>query len=449
MDMPMGKRFRVASFLAGLLLALASRAAAADDEIFVTNRSGNSVTVYARTASGNVTPLRTLAGPSTALSTPEGLAVDTVNDELFVANNGNNSITVYPRTATGNVAPLRTISGASTTLDTPFGLAVDTVHNEVVVANYFTPSITVYARTANGNVAPLRTVTGFITLSGPFGLAVDTVNDELVVANNSVSSVSVFARTATGMATPLRAISGPATGLAAPYGVAVDTANNELLVVSNNTSAVTVYSRTANGNVAPLRTISGVSTGLTPNGLAVDPVNNELVVANTNRSLTIHARTASGDIAPLRTVSGLATGLDGPAFVAVTLGGVPAGAQFHTLTPCRAVDTRGAAGPYGGPALAHLGTRTFLLFGRCGIPGSAKAVAVNLTVTQSTNGPGFLTLYPAGAALPLASSINYKAGQTRANSAVMPLGATGGLNAYCQQGSGTVHFILDVYGYFE
>jgi DNA-binding beta-propeller fold protein YncE len=236
--------------------------------------------------------------------------------------------------------------------------------------------------------------------------------------------------------------------------VAIDTANNELLIASNNTSAVTVYSRTANGNVAPLRTISGVSTGLTPNGLAVDPVNNEIVVANTSpRSLTIHARTASGDLAPLRTVSGVATGLDGPAFVAVTLGGAPAGAQFHTLTPCRAVDTRGAVGPYGGPALAHLGTRTFALFGRCGIPVSARAVAVNLTVTQPTDGPGFLTLYPAGASLPLASSINYKAGQTRANSAVTPLGATGGVNVYCRQGtgagSGTTHFILDVYGYFQ
>ena len=37
-------------------------------------------------------------------------------EELFVANDTNNSITVYGRTAGGNIAPLRTLSGAATGL---------------------------------------------------------------------------------------------------------------------------------------------------------------------------------------------------------------------------------------------------------------------------------------------------------------------------------------------
>jgi len=36
-----------------------------------------------------------------------------VNNEIAVAN-GSGSITIYSRTATGNVAPLRAISGLST-----------------------------------------------------------------------------------------------------------------------------------------------------------------------------------------------------------------------------------------------------------------------------------------------------------------------------------------------
>jgi hypothetical protein len=47
-----------------------------------------------------------------------------VNTDIFVANFNNNSVTVYGRTANGDVAPVRTISGASTGLGRPTFLAV-------------------------------------------------------------------------------------------------------------------------------------------------------------------------------------------------------------------------------------------------------------------------------------------------------------------------------------
>src|SRR5712691_639131 len=157
--------FRAILLVASILWIVGTRAAWAQEELFVTNQGG-SVTVYARTANGDVAPLRTLAGAATGLNTPVGLAVDTVNNELAVANLTNNSVTVYARTANGNVAPLRTLSGAATGLNGPFGLALDTVNNELLVANNGNAapySITVYARTANGNVAPLRTISGVAT----------------------------------------------------------------------------------------------------------------------------------------------------------------------------------------------------------------------------------------------------------------------------------------------
>jgi hypothetical protein len=73
---------------------------------------------------------------------------------------------------------------------------------------------------------------------------------------------------------------------------------------------------------------------------------------------------------------------------------------------------------------------------------------VNITATQSS-GPGDLRLYPGGTPLPLVSSLNYAAGQTRANSAVLPLGPGGTITARCVQASGSVQFVLDVNGYFQ
>ncbi len=124
-------------------------------------------------------------------------------------------------------------------------------------------------------------------------------------------------------------------------------------------------------------------------------------------------------------------------------------AKFFTLTPCRVIDTRNPTGPDGGPAILSAGSRDFTLAGQCSIPATATAVAVNIAVTQSTNGPGFLTLFPAGTVKPGISSINYSAGQTRANNAIVPVNAAGAITVYCAQGGGTVQLILDVNGYFQ
>ena len=122
--------------------------------------------------------------------------------------------------------------------------------------------------------------------------------------------------------------------------------------------------------------------------------------------------------------------------------------DLFTVPPCRLLDTRDAAGTFGGPALPAITDRVFPLFDRCGIPSTARALSVNLTVTQPTTA-GNLRLYPAGTSLPNASSINYTAGQTRANNAVVSLNGLGELAIFCAQAQGTTHFILDVNGYFE
>lgn len=121
---------------------------------------------------------------------------------------------------------------------------------------------------------------------------------------------------------------------------------------------------------------------------------------------------------------------------------------FHTVTPCRVIDTRGAFGPVGGPALSGNFDRTFPVSGRCGIPASARALSANLTVTQPT-AMGDLRVRAGGTPIPPTSSINYRPGQTRANNAVVGLGTSGDVAVRCDQATGSVHFILDVNGYFE
>lgn len=270
------------------------RVAYAQNELFITNDGGNSVTVFPRTASGDPAS-RIIAGAATGLSRPKGIAVDTVNNEIYVANFQTNSITVYPIGANGNVAPLRTISGASTSLNSPYGVAVDPVNNEVYVVNgVVSGNVTVYPRTANGNVAPSRTFFGF---NAPADISLDLVNNEIAISNSNGNSVSVFARTGGAV---LRTIAGPATGISAPLGVAIDPVNNEIVVANHIGISATIYARTANGNVAPLRTIS---LGFQPNGVAVDTTNNEILLVSLNNLVAAYARTANGAASPTRTLS--------------------------------------------------------------------------------------------------------------------------------------------------
>lgn len=113
------------------------------------------------------------------------------------------------------------------------------------------------------------------------------------------------------------------------------------------------------------------------------------------------------------------------------------------MPPCRVVDTRT------GPPLASGVPRILPVAGTCGIPSTARAVAVNLTAVAPA-GAGYLTAYPAGATAPTASSLNFIAGQTRANNALLLLSGDGEIAARSfVGGSGTVHLVVDVSGWFE
>lgn len=129
--------------------------------------------------------------------------------------------------------------------------------------------------------------------------------------------------------------------------------------------------------------------------------------------------------------------------------GIPNNASFYTVTPCRVLDTREENGSWGGPVLTAGVPRTFQIAGRCLIPAEAKSISANLTITQPT-AQGHLTVYPGGTPVPGTSTLNFSAGKTRANNAIVLLGGSGTVSVVSGQPPGnTVHFILDVTGYFQ
>jgi hypothetical protein len=123
--------------------------------------------------------------------------------------------------------------------------------------------------------------------------------------------------------------------------------------------------------------------------------------------------------------------------------------QFNSVTPCRLVDTRNAAGIFGGPALLNGSARNFPVNSNCGIPLGAQAVTMNVTmITPTAN--GFLRIWPYNTTEPTVSNVNGPVGVAAiANGAIVPL-TLGMFNVSVKYGTptagATCHVVIDVTG---
>ena len=118
--------------------------------------------------------------------------------------------------------------------------------------------------------------------------------------------------------------------------------------------------------------------------------------------------------------------------------------RFTPIDPVRAYDTRELAEPVKLPADAIRAVDV----GGAFVPDDAVAVTVNLAaVAPETR--GFLVVYPCGLPAPLASNLNFKAGEKRAASAIVEIGSVDAAAAgkVCVTGNADTHFLLDVTGY--
>jgi hypothetical protein len=145
------------------------------------------------------------------------------------------------------------------------------------------------------------------------------------------------------------------------------------------------------------------------------------------------------------------TDLDGT----LALGSTTMDYVFTPVTPCRIVDTRNAVGMFAaGTSRAYYVYGTTVIANQggnaagCSSPvGEPRGVVVNVTAVPSTYG-GNLRAYPANAALPTASLVNFRPGENIANAAAVQTYYAVGqeLRIYASQ---PTHVVVDVMGYYS
>ena len=124
--------------------------------------------------------------------------------------------------------------------------------------------------------------------------------------------------------------------------------------------------------------------------------------------------------------------------------------SYQGLTPAWLLDTRGLPtidGEFqGGGPVGDAATLNLHVLGRGGVPSSGVgAVVLNVTVTGPAD-PGFVTVYPTGVTRPLASSLNFTAGETVPNLVIAQVGTDGQISLY--NSSRRHPCVVDVVGWF-
>jgi hypothetical protein len=133
-------------------------------------------------------------------------------------------------------------------------------------------------------------------------------------------------------------------------------------------------------------------------------------------------------------------------YSAAAIAGPASVGSYVPVVPVRLLDTRSGVGVSAG-AVGAGGSAVLRVTGRGGVPGSGvSAVVLNVTATQPSAGT-YVTVWPSGVARPVVSSVNVRAGQTRANLVTVPVGSDGRVRLY--NNSGRVHLIADVQGYYR
>jgi RHS repeat-associated protein len=199
-----------------------------------------------------------------------------------------------------------------------------------------------------------------------------------------------------------------------------------------------------NGGIAyPLSYLYDQYGNLNPNGSnPINPANNRLSlgVYNDRGNLTSYGNQRY-DYDGLSRQTGLNGGYErylydgsGERIARVTAPGT--GTKLYTITPCRVIDTR-----FSPPAVQA--PRVVQVAGSCGVPLEATGIAGNLTAVPG-GVSGHISMYPTGTN-PSTSTLNFNAGQVRANNFQLGLSGNGQATLVATT---AVDAVVDVVGYF-
>jgi len=380
---------------------------------------------------GNITVIDGATGSVTTIKDPNvrmqsvAVAINQPTNKIYVVNNNREG---FSNAKTGNITVIDGASNTTTTITdpnamTPAAIAVNPATNEIYVANIGGDS-----GPNHGNITVIDGADHHTTtltdpdVLAPIAIAVNSETNKIYVANANDSAGSgnggiTVIDGGTNSLTNVRDASA-----LSPWAVAVDPIANKIYVANYGVNPS--QSSNAPGNIT---VIDGPTNSLTdlvdpnainPNALAVNPHTHRIYVAN------IYSDNATvidgGNVAP------------------------PSAYQFVPVTPCRVADTRNPTSAFGGPEMTAGQTRAFNIpQSSCGIP-SAAAYSLNVTVVP--NGPlAFLTIWPSGEGQPYVSTLNSYDGRVKANAAIVPAGANGGVSVFVTDAT---QVILDIDGYF-
>jgi hypothetical protein len=126
----------------------------------------------------------------------------------------------------------------------------------------------------------------------------------------------------------------------------------------------------------------------------------------------------------------------------------PTGSRYVAVNPARVLDTRIGTGTGGATTRVGPGaTIDLTVAGAGGVPAlGVSSVILNVTVVEPTAAGSYLTLFPAGTARPLASNLNFVAGEIVPNLVVARV-QNGKVSIYNNMGS--THVVADVQGWYS
>ena len=166
--------------------------------------------------------------------------------------------------------------------------------------------------------------------------------------------------------------------------------------------------------------------------------NRVMVPLGSGGAITIFTGNGSPDIAV--DVSGYFTDASNPSAT---------GAQFTAATsPVRICDTRASqtSNQCTGKTLAAGGKLDVTATGANSVPANATAVVLNVTAANETSN-GYLTVFPTGATMPVASDLNFVPHVAIANMTVATLGSAGAFSVY--NSAGSTDLIVDLVGWYS
>ena len=223
------------------------------------------------------------------------------------------------------------------------------------------------------------------------------------------------------------------------------------VLVYNNSSIPTSGMVTVTETPPPGLTLVSMSgTGWTcPSGGVTCTRSDSLAAGSFYPTITVTVNVSANATSPQLNSVSVSGGGSAPASAAdstvITSGSPSSGLAFYPVAPCRVVDTRGAAGPFGGPMLSAGAVRSFsIASSACNIPAAAQAYSLNITVVPPA-ALGYLTAWPTGQTQPVVSTLNSSNGATIANAAIVPAGLIGSVSIFV---SDATHIIIDINGYF-